>query len=388
MEMIKMDDSIREYVIQIRRELHANPELPHQEKRTSRRVCEELEKMGIPYTIVGENNVVASICMGEGPRTAVRADMDALPLQEELDVPWKSKVPGVMHACGHDGHTAGLLGTAKMIRGISDRLQGTIFLCFQAAEETGDCADEVVEYLKGEGGVDSCVSLHYMAMWERGEAELSPGARMAGADLFEIRIKGKGGHGSREDLVVSTVKIACDIYDHLVRIPVYEHNPFNTAVVNVCKIAAGSRFNVYSDSGELSGSIRYMVPEDNLAIRERIVEIARQVAQLHGGSCEVDFSIGAKYPVVNDAGYTEKARRILERQGMKVVETDPNMGSDNFAEYLHAFPGCYVMVGCASEREGAVNINHNVRFDLNEEALTDGVEFFINYIQEINRKRV
>lgn len=242
MTIAELAAKYEQYVIDMRREFHENPELSHHEERTVRRIREELDKLGIPNITVGHNNVIGTLEGGKpGKKIAIRADIDALPVAEANEVPYKSKVEGVMHACGHDGHAAMLLGTAHVLSEIRDQLCGTVYLCFQVAEEIGAGADEIVAYLRSIGGVDQAIGTHLAGGDPAGVINLPDGPMMAGALGFEITVKGVGGHGSRPDRAVDPVKPACDIVLKIAMIPAQYHNPFDTCVVSPCQITAGQQ---------------------------------------------------------------------------------------------------------------------------------------------------
>jgi pyruvate, orthophosphate dikinase len=242
MTIAELAAKYEQYVIDMRREFHENPELSHHEERTVRRIREELDKLGIPNITVGHNNVIGTLEGGKpGKKIAIRADIDALPVAEANEVPYKSKVEGVMHACGHDGHAAMLLGTAHVLSEIRDQLCGTVYLCFQVAEEIGAGADEIVAYLGSIGGVDQAIGTHLAGGDPAGVINLPDGPMMAGALGFEITVKGVGGHGSRPDRAVDPVKPACDIVLKIAMIPAQYHNPFDTCVVSPCQITAGNK---------------------------------------------------------------------------------------------------------------------------------------------------
>ena len=256
MNLFQLSQDVEQYVIDMRREFHANPEISFQEKRTTARIREELDKIGIPHETVGSGNVVALFDTGRpGKSLAIRADIDALPMDEaDKTTPYCSKVEGVMHSCGHDGHAAMLLGTAKVLTQIKDQLKGKIYLCFQVAEEVGGGAGEIVEYLKQKGGVDGVIGTHLDGGSDAGVIHLPDGPLMAGAQLFEIEVKGVGGHGSRPDKAVDPIKPACDILLKIASIPAQYHNPFDTCVVSPCQIHGGSASNIIPEMKSCSSA--------------------------------------------------------------------------------------------------------------------------------------
>ncbi len=386
MDIQKIAKEMEQYVIEMRRDFHRYPEMPLKEVRTCKRICEELDLAEIPYEIIGKYNVIAHLKFGDGKKLAIRADMDALPIQEELNVEWKSRNDGVMHACGHDAHTAILLATAKGLLKMRKSLTGEIYLCFQEAEEIGKCADECVEYLSAKGGVDGVIALHVQSGVEAGKIDIKPGTRCSGSEIFYIDITGKGGHGSRPDLVIDPVEVACDIYQKLKTISVYSHNPFNTIVVSPCMLSGGNRFNVFPDTAHIEGTIRYFKIGDGDLVLEHIRKICRTSAELYGAKVEVSNACAAKYPVINEKSSAERALLVAKRIGFEEADEEPSAGSDNFAEFLYAFPGCYCNIGSKSKRKGSSDKHHSACFDLDESVLPKSVEFFLSYAIEFLKK--
>lgn len=366
------------YVIGLRREFHMHPELSLQEEWTSARIASELKTMGIPYEIVGPRNVVGHLQFAKpGKAIAIRADFDALPLTEETDVPFKSQIPGCMHACGHDAHTAVLLGTAKALLQLKDTLSGSVYLCFQVAEEAGQGASEIVEYLKAKGGVSTAFGMHVAGQLEPGTAELVAGARLSGAEIFYIDIKGVGGHGSRPDLAVDPIKAVVDVYSRLITLPVNHHSMFDTCVVSPCCIRSGDRFNIIPETGHIEGTIRYYKPGDGKRLMELIRETSERVCASHGCSVSVTGATAASYPLINDPEATKLGRATAQQVGLTLIDgNDPAAASDNFAEFLAAFPGFYLNLGVHSSRPGTSGNHHNPTFDVDESVLKKGMEFF------------
>ena len=317
MTIAELAAKYEQYVIDMRREFHENPELSHHEERTVRRIREELDKLGIPNITVGHNNVIGTLEGGKpGKKIAIRADIDALPVAEANEVPYKSKVEGVMHACGHDGHAAMLLGTAHVLSEIRDQLCGTVYLCFQVAEEIGAGADEIVAYLGSIGGVDQAIGTHLAGGDPAGVINLPDGPMMAGALGFEITVKGVGGHGSRPDRAVDPVKPACDIVLKIAMIP--------------------ARFFKYGDGDKIFAKIK---------------EVAENTARAYGTEAVVTSQVMSPLPVINDPACAARGREIAQQVGLTLAEPrDPTAGSDNFAEFLAAFPGYYCDTGAFCTR--------------------------------------
>ena len=378
MTIAELAAKYEQYVIDMRREFHENPELSHHEERTVRRIREELDKLGIPNITVGRGNVIGTLEGGKpGKKIAIRADIDALPVAEANEVPYKSKVEGVMHACGHDGHAAMLLGTAHVLSEIRDQLCGTVYLCFQVAEEVGAGAGEIVAYLKEIGGVDQVIGTHIAGELAPGTIQLPDGPMMAGALGFDITVKGRGGHGSRPDRAIDPIKPACDILLKIAMIPAQYHNPFDTCVVSPCQITAGNKNNIIPETAFISGNIRFFKYGDGDRIFEKIREIATCTAKAYGAEVELKSVPMAPNPLINDKAAAAQGRKIAEQVGLEVVELEPTAGSDNFADFLVDFPGFYCQTG--AHLEGASGNHHNPNFDLEESAFKKVVEFFATY---------
>ena len=362
MDSRKIAKELESYAIDLRREFHMHPEMPLEEKWTSERIRKELDALDIAYEVAGQYNVIAKLVCGDGTgkKLAIRADIDALPIQEATDVPFKSLNDGFMHACGHDAHTAVLLTTAKAIKENCDEFNGTFYFVFQQA-------------------------LHSNGACEPGTVELTAGPRYSGAECFFIDIEGRGGHGSRPDKCVDPVRIAVKVYDAITNIPVYSHSMLDTCVVSVCMLSAGNRFNIYPDKAHLEGTIRYYKDGDGDNILATLKEYAEKTAEMYGGKAVVTHHHAAKYPCFNHAAQIEKARVIAEKLGLKMADgRDPESASDNFAEFVHEWPGFYMFMGTADySKEDTSPEVHTPNFYLNEDALHHGIAFFLAYAHDL-----
>lgn len=379
-ELVLQNES---YIIEMRREFHMYPELSYQEERTSRRIGEELTKMGIPFEVVGRRNVVGIINKGKaGKKIAIRADIDALPVCEEVDVPFKSKNEGVMHACGHDGHAAILLGIAKSLQELKDELNGQVFLCFQVAEEVGGGgADEIVDYLKEQGGVDQVIGTHLMGQMPAGIIAIPDGPMMAGNTGFKITVKGVGGHGSRPDLAVDPLRPACDILLKVQAIPVNRHDPFETVVVSPCMIHGGTKNNIIPETCEIEGNLRFFKVGDDQAVLEVMRQIAQNTAAAYGATAEVEGILMAPNPVINDSEAATRGRELAAELGFTVAPpSKPATGSDDYANFLVDFKGFYCICGAHNtEIPGTSGNHHNPNFAIDEKALAQAAEFMGTY---------
>ena len=370
-----------DYIVEMRREFHRYPELSCKEERTSQRICEELGKMGIFCTVVGNRNVVGIINPGsKGKRIAIRGDIDALPVTEETGLPFASENPGVMHACGHDGHAAILLGIGKSLQEIAGQIPGSVFLCFQIAEEIGKGADEIVRYLKENGGVDQVISTHLMSYIPLGGITIPDGPVASGFCLFNIKVRGVGGHGSRPHLAVNPLMPAAEILLKIAAIPANRHNPFDTCVVSPCAINGGNKSNIIPETAEIIGSIRSFKYGDAEKIIEDMKVIAENTAKSYGASAEVTTPKGFAAPAINNNEAAAQGRALAAELGLNVIVPEyPNIGSDNYADFLEAFPGFYCFVGSMKGGENISNNHHHPKFDIDESSLKTAAGFMTEY---------
>lgn len=379
----------KEYTIDMRREFHAHPELSMHEERTSRRIKEELEKMGIPYVSMAGTGVLGTIeGKNPGKTVALRADIDALEIAEKRDVSYKSKNEGVMHACGHDSHAAMLLGAAKVLNDMKDEINGTVKLIFQPGEEVAQGAKGMIE----DGaldGVDEVFGMHVMGNLPSGKIAVGSGPRMASADMFRIKVKGKGGHGSLPNLCVDAVVVASAIVMNLQTIASREIDPMETVVVSVGKLAAGSRFNIIADDALIEGTTRCFSYEVREKLPEMIERIAKSTAASYRAEAEVEYKL-LTAPTINHEVSTERARKSIEKIMSKdaVIEFPKQGGAEDFSEYLMKVPGTYVIVGTASEEKDTCYSNHHPKFDVDEDMLECGValhsQYALDYLNEEN----
>ena len=366
-----------EYVIGLRQEFHRHPELSDQEVWTSGRICEELDKMGIPYTRVAGTNVVGLIDTGRPGKTiAFRGDIDALPVHEEADVPFKSEIDGLMHACGHDSHAAMVLGAARILNDHKDELSGKIYVCFQKGEEVGIGARDIVEYLKEQGGVDKAFGLHIAANLPTGFISLTEGPSMAGACNWQVVVKGKGGHGSMPYASIDPIKPLAEILLRVTSLMVNRMDTLEPIVVSPCYFHAGTADNIIPETAEMRGTIRYFKEEALDRTLELVEQISRDIAASYDATATLTYSRGKTIPVDNDAASIAAAREVVENiDGLTAIQAPKLMGSDNFADFVHAFPGFYCFMGAGFDGPDGSLPNHHPRFTLDEKAFRLGVEF-------------
>ncbi len=364
-------------VVALRHDLHAHPELSGQEARTARMVGDMLGRLGIPHEtdVGGTHGVVAHIHggAGDGPTVALRGDMDALPIREENDVPYRSTVPGAMHACGHDGHTANLLGAAMVLDALRGELPGSVRLIFQPAEETVRGADALVQ-AGAVDGVQAIVMLHGWPNLAVGRIGVRSGPAMASSDSFTLQIRGRGGHGAYPDDTVDPIVAGAQVVAALQTVVSRELSPLAPAVVSVTTFHAGTAHNVIPDTAELSGTVRALDP----ALRGRMPAILERVI---AGVCaalraEYTFEHTWGTPVtVNDPGVTDLVRAVgRDLLGPEnVVElSEPTMGAEDFAYYLQKVPGAMFRLGT-----GCPHLLHTPRYDFGDTPLAHGIALMV-----------
>jgi amidohydrolase len=360
------------WTVEVRRYLHQYPELSHQESKTARYIRKQLESMGLrTHTYTGKDVVAYIEGSKPGKTVALRADIDALPIQEETDLPFASKVPGVMHACGHDGHTAILLGAARALVQLGSSFSGRIKLIFQHAEEVvPGGASELVEAGVLED-VDAIFGLHLWQNVESGVVETCAGPIMAGSDSFTVNIQGKGGHGSMPHLTVDPIVIAAHLVTQLQTVVSRSVNPLYPAVVSVGQIHAGDTYNIIPDTAMIQGTVRYFHPEVQKEIPVLLERLANGVCASFGASATFEYVKGDP-SVVNDA----RMNSIVEQVGRMVIGEEnvkpavPSMAGEDFSYYLQRVPGAYFFLGIQGEE--AAYTHHHPRFTIDERMLPVG----------------
>ncbi len=369
--IISKAKSLSSYIIERRRDFHMYPELKFEEVRTSGIVESELKELGYEVIRTAKTGVIGILRGKSGSRTvALRADMDALPIQEENEVPYKSRVPGKMHACGHDAHTAMLLGAARILAEMKDELKGTVKLIFQPGEEGGLGAKMIVE----EGhldDVDAVFGIHVWANLPSGKIGIKEGPLLASADAFKVKIKGKGGHAAMPNFSIDPVVVAADLINSYQKIITREVNPLQPAVISVTYLKAGTTFNVIPEEAEMWGTIRTF----DEAVRDHIVKRMKEITEGYARAmrCEGSFELSMEYipPTVNDKELARFAREVLKELG-EVVEPEPTMGAEDFAFYTKKAPGLFILLGIRNEKKGIVYPHHHPRFNVDEEVLWMG----------------
>lgn len=364
--------------IDIRHHLHAHPELSYQEVETSKFIQQKLQEFGIPYQVMATTGVVGLI-KGKNPDkriVALRADIDALPILEENNVPYKSTRDGVMHACGHDVHTTCLLGAAKILQELKDEWEGTVKLIFQPGEERnpGGASILIKEGVLANPAPGAIFGLHVHPQLAVGQLSFRGGQVMASADEIYITIKGKGGHAAAPHLTVDTILIASHLIVSLQQIISRNRNPLSPSVLSICSIQGGHTTNVIPSEVKLMGTFRALDETWRFKAHELIRNNVEQLVHAMGG--EVDLHIDVGYPTVyNHEALNATARKLAEEyMGAEHVETtEMRMGAEDFGYYTQLIPGCFYRLGVMNEAKGITSGVHTPTFNIDESAIETGM---------------
>ncbi len=364
--------SLRDELVARRRDFHRHPELGFQERRTAGIVADELNKLGLEVaTGVGQTGVVAILeGADDGPTVLYRADMDALPIQEDNAADYASQHPGKMHACGHDGHTAIALGIAKLLADDRERLRGRVKFVFQPAEEIGRGASSMIaDGVLLAPAPDYTLGIHLWNDLQVGEVSVVSGPAMSGAGMFEITVTGKGGHGAMPHQTADPIVCSAQMILALQTIVSRNVDPLDLVVITVGKLEAGSARNIIPQSATFSGSYRLFREETRALVKRRIREVADGVATAMGCSAQVDFGIGIG-AVMNDPAVAARARDVFGRFSDSVTVLDkPWMASEDVGLLMQNNPSAYLLVGSADNARQLNYPHHHPRFDFDEDVL-------------------
>lgn len=376
MDFLKEALNIKEELINLRRDFHSNPELGFEEYETSRKIKNFLEKEGIEYNEISGTGI-CGIIRGRGDKTiGLRADIDALPLEDKKSCEYSSKVKGKMHACGHDAHTAILLGAAKILNSIKDELEGNIKIFFEPAEETvGGARFMIKEGILENPHVDCIIGLHVDEGIECGKIGIKRGVVNAASNPFNITIKGKGGHGAHPDSTIDPIVIASQVILSLQTIVSREIPPTDPSVITIGSIHGGTAENIIPEEVKLSGIIRTMKSEHREYAKRRLREVVEGIVSSMRGSCTID--IEESYPCLynNDDMLNlvvNSAESIIGREHVKKLES-PSMGVESFAYFSMERPAAFYFLGVRNEDKGIIHPAHGSLFDIDENALPIGV---------------
>lgn len=373
--------SIASELIDIRRDLHRHPEIGWEEVRTSQKIADYCEKLGLSVTRNAVKTGVVATLNGDrsGPGLALRADIDALPIQEETDVAHKSTVPGKAHLCGHDSHTAMLLGGAKLLARHKDRIPFPVRFLFQPAEEVPNGGALKLIEAGFLNGVDEIHGLHIDTTLPTGTLGTRVGPTMASMDRFDIEVEGRGGHGAMPNQCLDPVLTAAEIVLALQSIVSRRVDPIEPAVVSVTQINAGTAFNIIPARVRIVGTARSLSRQLRDRLPQWLDQIACGVATAHGQSAKTVYTHGTAV-LVNDKNAVEKMNGAFRKLGGKVVEVKPTMGGEDFSYYLEKVPGSFGYIGASDGTPATSQCFHNPRFSIDENALPYGAALFVQLV--------
>lgn len=384
----KLVDGVRDQVVGWRRHMHANPELSFQEHETAAFIVERLKEIGGIEILRPSGTSVVGRLKGNrpGPTIAIRADFDALPIEEATGAAYASQRPGVMHACGHDGHTAMLLGTATVLSQLREDFAGEIRLLFENGEETPPGGAKGMIEGGAMDGVDRVIGLHLWSPLEVGQLHINPRRMMAACDIFRIEVKGIGGHVGAPHRAVDPIAIGCQIVTNLQHLVAREIDPVEAAVVGVTEFHAGQSVGVIPATAVISGGTNMFDARVRDLIERRIGEIASGICSAHGATC--DYAYTRVYDaVINDPAtasiVTTTARDTFGSE--KVEERDPIMPGEDFSAFGQVAPSCFILVGAGNRQKGITAAHHDARFDIDEDALDIGVRLSVNALLALLR---
>ncbi len=384
MTVIKEIKLLHDEMTEWRRDIHQHPELKFEENRTSDLVAAKLEEFGIEiHRGLAKTGVVGTIRNGDGPSIGLRADMDALPLEEKNTFKHASSNPGKMHACGHDGHTAMLLGAAKHLAA-SKNFKGTVNLIFQPAEEGGGGGELMIkEGLFEMFPVDSVYGLHNWPGMPAGTFGVGSGPIMAAADMFDLTINGRGGHAAFPDQCIDPIVVASQVVSALQTITSRNTHPVDSVVISVTQIHAGDAYNVIPDSVRMHGTVRTFQTETRAKIPSSMLRVAEGVCAAYGTTCELNYMSG--YPTtINSVPETEiSAKAVVDLLGEDkiILNPTPSMGAEDFSYMLEARPGCYVWLGIGPGKGEAGCMLHSLRYDFNDDVLPTGASYWVKLVE-------
>ena len=377
-------ESMYDQMVEWRRYLHENPELSFQEINTSKMIGDLLESFGVEVRRnVGGNGVVGKIYGAKpGKTVALRADFDALPIQDEKDVAFKSKVPGVMHACGHDGHTATLLAVAKVLQENAENLAGNVVLLHQHAEELPPGGAIAMIEDGCLDGVDVVYGAHLASGTELGSVLYGTGPVSAASDSFDLKIQGKGGHGASPHQTIDAVAVGAQIANQLKHIVSRRINPQKPAVISIGSFHAGNAGNVIADTAELTGTVRTFDEDVRLLIEEEMEQLISGVCKAFQATYEFSYLKG--YPsTVNTADETNILEKclidVLPESKLEKIDK-PGLGGEDFAYYLQNRPGCFFSVGARNEEIDAIYPHHHPKFTFDERAMLHTAKIFLSLV--------
>lgn len=380
---------LKDELVQLRRTFHMYPEIEFELHRTSKLVADYLESIGLEVKRNIARTGVVALLKGNKPGKTImlRADMDALPLQELNDVPYKSKIDGAMHSCGHDGHTAMLLVAAKVLASRKDRIAGNIKFVFQPSEERfppGGAIPMIEEGVLENPKVDMAFGIHLWNALPVGTVGLRAGPLLAAADEFKIILKGKGGHGAYPHVCRDPIVVASELVLAFQTVVSRSVDPLESAVVTVGKLQSGTAFNIIPEIAILEGTVRTLNEQTRNMVKKRMERIIRGVCEAHEVDFELDYKDGTAV-LINDAELTKIVRKVAEEVVGKenVVEVPPSMGGEDMSFFLQKVSGVFYLVGSANPAKGLDKPHHSPYFDIDEDALLIGTQMHVSLAMKI-----
>ncbi|WP_409177639.1 M20 family metallopeptidase [Brevibacillus fortis] len=382
----KAVEEIKDQVIAWRRYLHENPELSFHEEKTAQFVYDTLLTFGnLEVSRPTKNSVMARLIGSQpGKVLAMRADMDALPITEENTFEFVSKNPGVMHACGHDGHTSMLLGTAKLLSGMKDQIKGEVRFFFQHAEEVYPGGAEEMVQAGVMDGVDMVIGTHLWSTMEFGTVGICPGPMMAAPDTFWITVLGKGGHAALPHETIDSIAIAAQVVTNLQHVVSRNADPLDNLVLSVTQFVGGTTHNVIPGAVEICGTVRSFDKNLRESVPGLMERVIKGITEAHGAGYKFKYEFGYR-PVINDAEVTKLMEEVVEESlGAEWVEhMRPTMGGEDFSAFQQKAPGCFFYVAAGNKEKGITYPHHHPRFTIDEDALEVGVKMFVNAARKI-----
>ena len=388
MDVLSEIQKHREYGIALRRHFHRHPELSWQEFETAKRTRQELTEMGIPYEEVAGTGTIATIRGDrDKPVIGLRCDIDALPITEVKDLPYRSANPGVMHVCGHDSHITMLLLAAKVLSEHKEELHCTVKLIFQPAEEAMNGAQKVIESGLVDG-LDTVAGMHIFPHLPAGTISVEAGPRYTSAGFMKIKIIGKSGHGAMPQFLVDPIYVGAKVIDALQSLVSREVNPNDTVVVSICTFHSGTLPNIFDETAELTGTVRTFNPQLAKELPGMIERVIKNTCAAYRADYEFDYYVNIP-ATVNDERCSAIAegsvRKILGEEGLVKYTKTP--GGEDFAYFLERSPGVYAFVGCRNEEKDCCYSLHNDRFDLDEEGMLCGAAFYVQYLLDAQEEQ-
>ena len=389
MDIKKEVNEISKYIVRLRKHFHKYPELGLQEFETSKKIKEEFDKLNIPYVETAITGVIGTIgkCEHGQRHIALRADMDAIRVCEKTGVSYASVNEGVMHACGHDAHMAGLLGAARILKNHEDEIEGQIDIIFQPSEENCKGAKLIVEdgYLSD---VDEIFGLHVFGDIECGKISIEEGPRMAESDIFKIKVHGKAGHAGKPHLTIDSAVVCAAIIMNLQSIVSREINPIDTAVVTIGHVVAGSQHNIIPGEGYIEGTVRSFSINTAKHIKKSIERIVHSTCAAYGATANIEYELCAHPIVYNDKEAVETAlcgaRKVFKESTL--VHIPKMLLGEDFSEYQKRIPGVFAFVGAGNEEMDRAYPNHNEKFNIDERAVLYASMLHVAYAMEAVKK--